>query len=97
MGLYIEVPQHRNKAQQILDTWPEARRWDHTEGFDAIPVGFCAVCVVQNGMFDAAGVVFDEKEYRDFLHPDGRLRTWLLVRKEDVMKLPKAKFYFGGE
>ncbi len=35
------------------------------------------ICVVENGIFDAAGYAFDEKEFEQFLYPDGRKKTWL--------------------
>lgn len=43
------------------------------------------VCVVDNGLFAAAGYVFSEDEYKEFSRPDGRERTWLIV--EDAKKL----------
>jgi uncharacterized protein YxjI len=35
------------------------------------------VCVVDNGVFEAAGYAFDEREMHVFLRPDGRNKTWL--------------------
>jgi hypothetical protein len=36
------------------------------------------VCVVDNGLFEAAGFVFDEREFEDWGYPDQRRRQWLL-------------------
>lgn len=36
------------------------------------------VCVVSNGLFDAAGYCYSEEEYEIFKEPDGRTRTWLV-------------------
>jgi hypothetical protein len=45
------------------------------------------VCVIDNGMFMAAGYCFSEREYEEFKLPDGRRRTWLVH--------PKAKELSG--
>lgn len=39
------------------------------------------ICVVENGFFDAAGYAFDEEEFNEFKHPDGRRKTWLVHPK----------------
>lgn len=36
------------------------------------------LCVVDNGIFMAAGYCYSEAEYEEFKHPDGRRRTWLV-------------------
>ncbi len=36
------------------------------------------VCVVNNGMFAAAGYAYDEGEFEEFKHNDGRPKTWLV-------------------
>lgn len=99
MGLYIETNSARGKYSEILRTWPQAQPWDGEKSYQEIPEGFVAVCVVQNMMFDAAGVAFDEREYNEFQpnSHDRRDRDWLLVRKEDVLKLPRAKQYFNED
>lgn len=37
------------------------------------------VCVVENGLFDAAGYCFSKEEFEEFQRPDGRPRRWLIV------------------
>jgi len=36
------------------------------------------ICVVENGLFDAAGYAFSENEYKVFKQPDGRNKIWLV-------------------
>lgn len=35
------------------------------------------VCVVDNGMFAAAGYAYSEGEFKEFSRNDGRQKTWL--------------------
>lgn len=35
------------------------------------------ICVVDNGIFEAAGYCFSENEFRAFAREDGRFKTWL--------------------
>lgn len=48
---------------------------------DEVP-GYYFVCVVSNGLFDAAGVGYPPSEVREFLRPDGRLKKWFLCSRE---------------
>lgn len=36
------------------------------------------VCIVDNGMFEAAGYAYDENEFKAFNYPDGRNKIWLI-------------------
>ena len=38
------------------------------------------ICVVDNGMFAAAGYIFDEREFEAFNQPDGRMKSWLILK-----------------
>jgi hypothetical protein len=37
------------------------------------------VCVVENGLFDAAAFCYSEKEQNEFAEFDGRRKRWLIV------------------
>ena len=45
------------------------------------------VCVVHNPAFGAAGYCYNETEYQQWKHPDGRRKTWL--QYEHAEKLAK--------
>jgi hypothetical protein len=80
MGYYINkladgtALANQDKAGQLVEKVPGTK-------LASYPVEFQEdlVCVVQNGLFDAAAYVFDEREMNDFNYPDGRSRTWLVV------------------
>lgn len=39
------------------------------------------VCIVDNGMFEAAGYAFSKEEMEVFLDPDNRMKTWIKYDK----------------
>lgn len=43
--------------------------------------GKITVCVISNGLFDAVGVAYDEKEFNRL---DGRSKVWLLIDRAVV-------------
>ena len=49
------------------------------------------VCVVDNGMFAAAGYAFSENEYNVFKRNDGRRKRWYIVPDADVLSGYKVK------
>lgn len=43
------------------------------------------VCLVDNRMFTAAGIAFDDRELEAFTYPDGRHKTWYWASKEKLL------------
>lgn len=43
------------------------------------------VCVVENGLFDAAGYAYCKEEMEAFLYPDMRIKIWLIVPDADKL------------
>jgi len=81
MGYYINnLPdgqelEARNKADQLLTKvvgarviFPPPTKWEED-----------LVCVLENGLFDAAGYIYSQPELEEFAYPDGRRRTWLHI------------------
>jgi hypothetical protein len=79
MGKYInytlngETLPSKGKADFLIDREnaleiPEPPEWK--EGI---------VCVVENGLFDAAAYCFDDEELKCFKNDDGRNRRWLYI------------------
>lgn len=89
MGLYIN-PEGQTK-EDFLREHGEGTAFDTK--FEDIPKGFLAVCLVDNGPFKAAGVCFDEAEFKVFTSPsDVRPRSLYLVKTEEVKKVTGDDF-----
>lgn len=88
MGYYIQAPSHLGKAQQICNAHQEAFIIPQPVSFSKVPENMALVCVVENGLFDAAAYCYNEREFKDFCNPnDPRPRTWLLMDKIKAEKL----------
>ena len=87
MGFYIEVPENKNKAEQMIrlhdaDWYPEPTE---PADWDAIPPDKALLCVVVNRNYDAVLFVPDVHEMvRAFPRPDSdmRPRSWLLMDRK---------------
>lgn len=53
------------------------------EGMWAMPVQ-CAVCVVENGPFDACAIIYDREECLRFAKDDGRQKHWFMVDRSII-------------
>ena len=87
MGYYINEPkmEARYKADALFSVYG-AEPTSPTPPSE-VPPDKALVCVVENGLFDAAAFVFNDREYIDFIRPDGRRRTWLLMDRAWVVKV----------
>lgn len=88
MGYYIELPSNINKAGQLIRDHNAIVRSGRPVTITDLADGKVLVCVVQNGMFDAAGIVFSDDELEAFSQPtDPRPRTWLAMDRDEVVRL----------
>lgn len=77
MGYYIN-PKNMSKEEWLKQngTMVEPNHAKaHTAGDKLV------VCLVDNGMFTAAGIAYDDRERDAFFYPDGRPKMWYLVDK----------------
>lgn len=86
MGYYIEVPNNKGKAQQIVELYG-ARIIPEPVGFWMKDPKEAFICVIDNGRFEAAGFAYNEKELDEFKYPDGRPKTWLIMDRKKACKL----------
>ncbi len=84
MGYYIETNSPKGKAKWLVDNAKAVRTAEPVAGTaELIPV-----CVVDNGMFEAAAIAFDSEELSCFNNPtDYRPKTWLSVPRAEVLRL----------
>ena len=90
MGYYIEVPNNKGKAKQLIDLYG-AEITSRPLQFKDIPDGKGLICVVENRQFDAAGYCYSSREMDAFMTdygPQGqRPRLWLYMDKNLAEKL----------
>lgn len=90
MGYYIESPYGTHQKDQHLISEFGAERINPPSAFNP-PAGKTLVCVIQNGLFDAAAIIFDQSELDAFADPDDkRPKIWLLMDTEKVLNLVPA-------
>lgn len=89
MGYYIEVPNNKGKAQQLVELHG-ARILGKKPSFNDYPQE-AVICVLDNGTFEAAGYAFSERELEVFAFPDMRPKTWLVMDRKKAHKLTGFK------
>lgn len=89
MGYYIQAPSNKGKADfivneygaEIVGTDTEVPEWDKEKAI---------ICVVDNGLFEAAGYAYSPTELTDFALPDRgpqRPRIWLKMDRQKAEEL----------
>ncbi len=82
MGYYIEVPNHKFKASQLVELYGaeivDKPHWGGPEGL---------VCVIDNGPWEAAGFAFSEAEFKEFARGDGRPKIWVQMDRAKAEEL----------
>jgi hypothetical protein len=91
MGYYIQTESEKAKANQLVATRGatmllSAPKWED------IPPDKALICVVDNGPFEAAGLVYSKNELEDFSETrTSRRRWWLYMDKPLAYKLANYK------
>ena len=85
MGYYINPPDMSKAEWLRLNGIPIAPPSSHLMGSKI------AVCLVDNGLFDAAGIAYSQQELEAFKYPDARPKRWYAV------PLSLARLYLKGE
>ena len=87
MGFYIDPPavtKERWLAEHGFELAAGSQQWPP-------PRSFVLVCLVENPLFTAAGICYNEDEFSVFNDPsDPRPKTWWHVPGQDVVKICPA-------
>lgn len=78
MGYYID-PKDMSKEEWLIRNGQRVSQSDakqHSIGDKVL------VCLVDNGVFTAAGIAYCDRDRDAFLHPDPRPKHWYLVKRE---------------
>ena len=86
MGFYIEVPDRKNKAQQIVDLYG-GKIVSIPPLFEDITPDKAIICVVDNGPFEAAAFCYSQSELIAFSYYDGRSKIWIIMDRKKACKL----------
>lgn len=85
MGIYIN-PTGMSKEAWLSMYMKEGSSVPYT--WDSVPSDMGLVCLVDNGLFTAAGVAFDENEFKAFNNPeDLRQKIWCIVPRARLLEV----------
>lgn len=88
MGYYIQTDSNRDKAEYLVRNHAGLKLLRPPRTFAEIPADKALITVVDNFAFEAAGLCYDEGEFRDFTSPrDQRPRQYVLLDKDLAYKL----------
>jgi hypothetical protein len=91
MGYYIKTGENVGKAEYLIAREGAMELLDVPNSLSELPSGLEGlICVVDNGPFEAAGFIYNDRELEAFTDPsDYRFKRWL------TMPLDKAKELSG--
>lgn len=89
MGAYIN-PKNETKEDFLFREGIEITQQEAENG--NYP-GVMVVCLVDNGIFKAAGVAFNQSEINEFAAPDGRSKRWFWVELEKLLEVSDVRRY----
>ncbi len=89
VGYYLNTPTVTDANQRDCDlaTNHGAEMISKPVSLGMIAADKALICVVNNGPFQAAALIYDNMEFKDFSSPDSRVKTWLIMDKEKAWKL----------
>ena len=86
MGFYIEGPTFGKGVNLTINHG--ATQVPKPLVFAEVAKDAALICVVDNGMFEAAGFCFDESEFEAFTSPtDYRPKTWYIMDRSKACEL----------
>jgi hypothetical protein len=90
MGFYINPPDMTKRYWLDKNGRVESPSVIKNADWETFTKDELPVCLVDNGMFDAAGIAYSQREMEAFMLPDNRTKVWFMVSRE------KLKPYYDG-
>jgi hypothetical protein len=91
MGYYIETKTSFNKAEIICRDY-NGTKISKPLSFTEVPADKGLIVIVDNGMFEAAGFCYNEREFAEFSDPlDTRPKSWVLIDRARAEELSGYK------
>lgn len=91
MGYYIGCELPKGKAQYLIEKYGAslvATSFGMGDYISRLPEDKALICVIDNGPFEAAGLMYDQKELDVFVADStGRRKTWLTMDKDLAYEL----------
>lgn len=84
MGAYVNPANDQSKESWLRENATLAGHSQAPRTVNDVP-NHLPVCLVDNGLFTAAGIAFDERELAEFSYYDGRPKEWYWVETEKLM------------
>jgi len=78
MGIYLNPANGQTKEYWLVNNCADYEDWTIAPTEHLTDEGI-VVCLVDNGLFTAAGVAFDAEELKAFTGPDRRTKLWFRV------------------
>lgn len=83
MGYYLQTPSNLGKAQHLIDNEGASICGQTAAGNAVDHPTLAPLVVVNNGMFEAVGLIFSKREFEAFTEPsDTRPKEFLLMDRE---------------
>ena len=84
MGYYVNPPKE-SKETWLKENGTVIRQ---PVSYELIAEHRCAICLMDNGPFSAAAIIYDQRELDDFGDPtDHRPKQWFLVNRQNVVSV----------
>jgi len=91
MGYYIETKTNFGKAD-IIRNENNGISIPRPKSFADIPLDKGLICIIDNGMFEAAAFCYSEQEFEAFNDPeDTRHKSWVIIPRDKAEKLSGYK------
>jgi len=93
MGIYIN-PKDKSKEEWLHNNAVKEHSFLTSSSikWEEIPENCLPVCLVDNGLFTAAGVAYSENEFDMFNDPsDRRFKLWYIVKIENLVEVLPPK------